>query len=227
MEDPLWAAAVKRLPTVATQAVQLWLKRTAVELGTLEGAVLGGFVEPFDTWADMPHLVSEEKVKGAETVAYFCNVLADAPPPERGNADDWLARREAVVKEHALRFIERDLGRIWPLALDRQTRKFDWGVLVAADDKNGRQRLDDQYLRANVEPSERYVLSVPGSSAFRIKPEDTGFRNLYAAGDWTSCVLNAGCVEAAVISGMRAANAIHSKYGNPQHVKPIVGEESP
>ena len=32
------------------------------------------------------------------------------------------------------------------------------------------------------------MLSVPGSSEHRIAPDDTGFANLYAVGDWTACV---------------------------------------
>jgi uncharacterized protein with NAD-binding domain and iron-sulfur cluster len=32
--------------------------------------------------------------------------------------------------------------------------------------------------------------------------------NLFVAGDWTSCGLNYGCVESAVISGRLAAHAI-------------------
>ena len=44
-----------------------------------------------------------------------------------------------------------------------------------------------------------------------------------AAGDWTACHLNAGCVEAAVISGMLAANAIHAACNNQAAVELIIG----
>ena len=37
---------------------------------------------------------------------------------------------------------------------------------------------------------------------------DSGFANLFPVGDWTACVLNTGCMEAATISGMLAAEAI-------------------
>jgi uncharacterized protein with NAD-binding domain and iron-sulfur cluster len=91
----------------------------------------------------------------------------------------------------------------------------------------GPDRLKAQYLRANVEPSERYVLSVPGSGEHRIAPDDTGFSNLYAVGDWTACVIDAGCVEAAVISGILAANAIHRTHGDPSNAAQIIGLEGP
>jgi uncharacterized protein with NAD-binding domain and iron-sulfur cluster len=34
------------------------------------------------------------------------------------------------------------------------------------------------------------------------------FSNLYLAGDWTQCTINAGCMEAATISGMLCSEAI-------------------
>ncbi len=57
-------------------------------------------------------------------------------------------------------------------------------------------------------PSDRYALSLPGTSAYRISPLDQTYDNLTVAGDWTSCGFNAGCVEAAVMSGRLAAHAI-------------------
>lgn len=213
--SPRWERAVDHIRTVPTQALQLWLDRPAPQLAGVDpGIVLSGFVEPFDTWADMSQLVSQERVPGSATVAYFCNVLADASPPPRGQAQDWLRQRRALVAAQAARFLDRDIAALWPGAVDTITGAFEWKRLVAPP-----------YLRANVEPSERYVLSVPGSSVYRIPPDDTGFANLYAVGDWTACGLNAGCVEAAVISGMVAANAIHAAHGDPDAVDRIIGFE--
>jgi len=48
--------------------------------------------------------------------------------------------------------------------------------------------------------------------------ETCGFLNLYIAGDWTLNGFNAGCVEAAVTSGLMACRAL---CGSP---KTIVGE---
>jgi uncharacterized protein with NAD-binding domain and iron-sulfur cluster len=225
-QSPRWQAAVEQLQTVATQAMQLWLTEPAEALcGAPSGVVVGGFVEPYDTWADMSQLVPQEAV-GSATVAYFCNAFAESgPAPPRGEADGWLAEQTALVRAHALRFLERDVAALWPLAAEPLTRAFNWDLLVAPGDATGPDRLRSQYLRANVEPSERYVLSVPGTSAARLPPDDTGYGNLYAVGDWTACVLNAGCVEAAVISGMVAANAIHRTYGDPARVEQIIGTD--
>jgi uncharacterized protein with NAD-binding domain and iron-sulfur cluster len=216
-----WSASVTKVKTVATQALQLWLTASPEELGPewTADSIVGGFVEPFDTWADMLPLSEEEKVAGAKTVAYFCNVLPDPPPTVRGDLT-WLEDQDALVKENAVRFITRDLPLIWPSLAGPP-----WDYLVDPEDRDGSARLEAQFWRANVEPSERYVLSVPGSSKYRIPPDDTGFANLYAVGDWTACKLNAGCVEAAVISGLVAANAINRAFDGP--VVEIIGYDEP
>jgi uncharacterized protein with NAD-binding domain and iron-sulfur cluster len=222
-----WKGAVQRLETVATQAMQLWLDTPASQLGDApEGVVLSGYVEPFDTWADMPQLVPQEQV-GSATVAYFCNTFAATPPPARGAANKWLDDQYALVREQALRFLRRNVGALWPHAVDPISHVFDWDRLIAPAGDLGETRLDAQYLRANVEPSELYVLSVPGSARYRIPPDKTDFENLYAVGDWTACKLDAGCVEGAVISGTIAANAIHRGYGDPQDVETIIGLRGP
>ncbi len=227
--SPRWKRAVDYLRTVPTQAIQVWLKQPASRLAEVEdGIVVSGYVEPFDTWADMAQLPKREMVGGSATVAYFCNVLADSPPPAPGDdAAQWLEDQKGLVRAQALRFLTYDVGSLWPKAVDPVTRRLDWDLLVAPPAIRGSDRLDAQYLRANVEPSERYVLSVPGSGEHRIAPDDTGFSNLYAVGDWTECVIDAGCVEAAVISGMLAANAIHRRHGDPADAAPIIGLEGP
>jgi uncharacterized protein with NAD-binding domain and iron-sulfur cluster len=65
-----------------------------------------------------------------------------------------------------------------------------------------------QWVTANVDPSDRYVQSVAGSDRYRLRPDESGYENLFLAGDWTDCGLNAGCIEAATISGLQAANAV-------------------
>ena len=59
--DPRWRAMVDHVKTVATQAFQIWLRADMNELGwTDPPIVVCGFVEPFDTWADMRHLIARE-----------------------------------------------------------------------------------------------------------------------------------------------------------------------
>jgi len=69
-------------------------------------------------------------------------------------------------------------------------------------------QIVSDYYRANIDPSERYVLSVPGSTRYRLRANESGLSNVILAGDWIRNGFNAGCVEAAVMSGIQAANAI-------------------
>ena len=74
----------------------------------------------------------------------------------------------------------------------------------------GRARFDSQFWTGNVVPSERYILSLPDTLQYRISPMEMHFDNLTIAGDWTDCGHQAGCVEAAVMSGLLAASALTS-----------------
>lgn len=65
--------------------------------------------------------------------------------------------------------------------------------------------------QANFVGSERYTLALPGSIRHRVSPLDRSVLNMTIAGDWTACGLDAGCVEAAVMSGMLAVHAITGK----------------
>jgi uncharacterized protein with NAD-binding domain and iron-sulfur cluster len=211
--DPRWRAMVDHVKTVATQAFQIWLRADMAELGWHAPVInLSGFVEPFDTWADMRHLVARERWREAPRgLAYFCNVLPDGgATPDRSDAG-YPARQRARVREHAVRFLDRDIVRLWPAAA-RAPGEFRWDALAdpAENSRAGARahRFDSQYWTANVNPSDRYALSLPGSSAYRLSPLDETYDNLTVAGDWTACGFNAGCVEAAVMSGRLAAHAI-------------------
>ena len=64
------------------------------------------------------------------------------------------------------------------------------------------------YVRINFEPTERYVTAPANTTTFRLKAWESGYSNLYLAGDWTYTGLNVGCVEATVMSGKLASLAI-------------------
>jgi hypothetical protein len=92
---------------------------------------------------------------------------------------------------------------------------FDYNVLVAGQGQNGEQRFDSQFVRVNIDPTELYVLTINGSTEFRLLPGDSQFSNLFLAGDWTLTDPNIGCVEATVVSGRLCSQAI---CGLPAHI---------
>ena len=103
-------------------------------------------------------------------------------------------------------YIDRNLGLFFPNAVDRTG--FAWHLLSGANGERGPAALATQHVSVNIDPSDRYVQSVPGSDQYRLRPDESGYDNLVLAGDWTDCGMNAGCIEAAVMSGLEAANAL-------------------
>jgi uncharacterized protein with NAD-binding domain and iron-sulfur cluster len=208
--DPAWARMVDRVETTATKAFQVWLAENPTGIPSRRNVTMTGYVEPFDTWSSMDHLLSHEGWGPDDipaSLVYFCNTMATDWPPDPGDLG-YVKRQGELVREEAIGFMERDLVEIWPAARDEATGGFRWDLLVGADRETGQDRFNSQYWRANVDPSDRYVLSLPGSERHRLRPDGSGFDNLYLAGDWTDSGLNAGCVEAATMSGLQAANAV-------------------
>ncbi|MFL5345413.1 MAG: FAD-dependent oxidoreductase [Hyalangium sp.] len=228
--DERWRAMIERVKTVPTQACQLWLSESMSELGWHEPPInISGFVEPFDTWADMSHLASEESwPQPPAAIAYFCSVLRDVPEQERLRPAFPQDQHERV-RRNTVRFIQKDLLHLWPKAYE-DSGEFRWELLMEAPasrepgaSAQGEARVSSQYWTANVNPSDRYTLTLPGSLKYRLSPLDNTYDNLTVAGDWTDCGFNQGCVEAAVMSGRLAAHAIS---GAPR-LEEIVGFDHP
>ena len=62
---------------------------------------------------------------------------------------------------------------------------FAWHLLCGANGHRGVAALDTQHVSVNIDPSDRYVQSVPGSDKYRLRPDESGYDNLVLAGDWT------------------------------------------
>jgi hypothetical protein len=111
-----------------------------------------------------------------------------------------------------LRFVERDLVHLLHGAAE--SGRVRWDQLCGADGASGLSALATQYVAANVDPSDRYVQCAPGTDRVRLRADESGFDNLFLAGDWTDNGLNAGCIEAATLSGLQAANAVLGRSRN-------------
>jgi uncharacterized protein with NAD-binding domain and iron-sulfur cluster len=191
---------VEQSSSVATQAFQLWLRPTLPDLGWTTGSpVLSAYASPFDTWADMTHLLPHEQWDAdyaPSTIAYFCGAL-DERSANGGTS--------GTVERHAHEWVLDNASFLWPVQFRRGTNPARDVVLSA-------------YFRCNVDPSERYVQTLPGSVRYRLSPAQPVFGNVYLAGDWTATRYSSGCVESAVESGMLAARAIGGEpariYGN-------------
>jgi uncharacterized protein with NAD-binding domain and iron-sulfur cluster len=212
LASPRWRDMLTTLESVGTHAAQFWLCENQDSLGWRElversnppsaipagplRTIITGFAEPLDTWADMSHLLPVEdwKGQGPTSIAYYC-----AAAPEGETTGEFRAATATWTND--------DIVRLWPRAKRAGGDGFDDALFYREPERDG-SRFDDQYFRVNMYGSERYVLSVTGSVFKRLAADESGFENLFLAGDWTRCGLNAGCVEAATISGIAAASAV-------------------
>jgi uncharacterized protein with NAD-binding domain and iron-sulfur cluster len=213
--SPAWQASIANVVTVRTQAFQAWLTETATGLGfdvprhPIVTWLYDG-LSPLNVLGDYSELIGAEHWPAGQEPAflgYFTSTMPDdgadpfEPFPDQAAAD-------ARVEANAVELLQRGVGAILPGA--EGPHGFRWDLLSDPRPRpaTGSGRLAAQFFRANVSPTERYVLSVVGSSRHRLPATDPAFPNLFLAGDWTACTLNAGCMEAATISGMLCASAM-------------------
>jgi uncharacterized protein with NAD-binding domain and iron-sulfur cluster len=213
---PAWKTMIDRVKTVQTQAYQLWFNRTLDDLGWISGSdspVLGTYVELIDTYADMSHLIPVENQPAGQqvrSIAYFCGAMPDT----KTQADaDVLAFKNASDNT------VNNMPRLWR-RFQEPDGAIHWDWLVDPQNREGQARFDAQFVRANWTGTERYTLSVAGSTQYRLRTDQTGYDNLYIVGDWIENGFNSGCIEASTMSGMQASRAI---CGYPAK---IVGENS-
>jgi uncharacterized protein with NAD-binding domain and iron-sulfur cluster len=206
---PQWREMTDHLGTAATQGVQLWMTVDEDALGWhAPDVTTSGHPGAFHTYASMSHLLAREAWPSGDhpmSLAYFCHVLPAADPAPREDRE-YPSRERARVRARVVDYLMGDVRHLWPGAIEHGD--FRWDTLWATPDAHGMARLDGQYVCANVDPSDRYVLSLPGTGRFRLRADESGYDNLFLAGDWTDSGLNAGCIEGAVVSGIQAANAV-------------------
>jgi uncharacterized protein with NAD-binding domain and iron-sulfur cluster len=185
---------LSNVQTVRTQALQLWVNQPLETLGWPHGSVvLDAFCTPINTWAVVDQLMVRESwpAGSVQGIHYFCGQMLGGIPPKEDS--DAPAKALGEVQANCDEFIQKYLPLLWPKMDDPEFK------------------IVSKFMRSNLDPSERYVLSVAHSTKYRLRVNESGISNLILAGDWTNNGFNAGCVEAAVMSGIQAANAIEGK----------------
>jgi len=214
-DRPEWREMTTNVRTIATQGLQIWLRPDHSALGMAAPAITtSGYIPPIDTFSSMPQTLWAEDWPAddrPQSVGYFCGAM-DAEWPTAMNHADYVAVCRRRARAEALHFLENRVAVHMPGAVTEEG--FAWHLLAGASGHRDGAALDTQYLSVNVDPSDRYVLSVPGSDKFRLRPDESGYDNLVLAGDWTDSGLNSGCIESAVLSGLQAANVIlgHGRF---------------
>ncbi len=224
LDHPAWAAMAGGLEWIRTQGVQLWMSPAGMDVG-LPGSPFrvgterwstGEWLPPNSCWVDFSDLIDEEHWTGSKpgTLVYFCGPLfmddESLPDPTETTNHDYPERASAAVHDETTSMLSR-VGGLLPGTVGPDGG-FRYDLLVspaeADSDAAGPGRLQTQYLRANVVPTELYGLSRPGHLAHRRTPWQSGHTNLVLAGDWTFTGLNINSFEGAVTSGALASYAL-------------------
>ena len=219
--NPAWNVMLANIKSVRTQGVQLWLLPKLADIGwdpdgeLKDPSLVDAYVDPLNSWMDQNVVLKTEtwtpqnNLSGTVPgfLAYFCGPSEDDPHEPPDTAAGYPAQQLAKIKAEALAFFRQHLGPMWPKVVDA-SGALDWSKVFDPNGGTGPARADGLYYRINIDPSERYVLSVAGSTKYRLKSGESGFANLFLAGDWTHNGLNVGCVESAALSGCQASRAI-------------------
>jgi uncharacterized protein with NAD-binding domain and iron-sulfur cluster len=201
-----WEPMLKGIFNVQTQALQMWLKPTIEELGWSESPVIeGAYIEPFSSITDFTHLIPRESWPADNlpgNLTYTCGVLLAKPGETQPEANEraW---------QTAFQFCNEEIGPVFPKGTrPGDPNGLDWSKLYCLTEASGPDRLAAQYIRANIDPTEQYVLSVPTPTNVRRKAGDSGFGRLVITGTWIDTGLNISAVEVATMSGLQASRAI-------------------
>jgi uncharacterized protein with NAD-binding domain and iron-sulfur cluster len=212
-KQPAWRDMIAALRAVETQSLRLWFLPDLAGLGwPWEPPIVSGFAKPFSTWEDDSHLATHEawpagKAPGA-LASVFGALPATWPPPGPDDAG-YPARQNAAMKANADRWLANSAGALWKGATDpRNPSGLDFDKLVDLENRAGAARLAFQTFRANSGPIEAYTMATSGTLKFRLRTDESGYRNLYLAGDWIRNGVGIGSVEGAVVSGLQASRAI-------------------
>jgi len=212
--QPSWRRMVEKVEAVDTQSLWLYFRPTLEELGwEAPPPILTSFAKPFSTWEATSYLLATETWPPGEVPGTISSLFGPlhgprfAPPAE--DPGSYPADQKRAAEASAWRFATELAGSLWPRSTGRKNPlELDWELLIDLEHREGRARFDFQPKQANYGPIQRYTLALPGSLDARPRADESSYRNLTFAGDWTRNGAIIGSVEGAVASGLLAAIAI-------------------
>ena len=207
-----FASFVNNIDIVPTQGLQLWSNQTLEELGWTSGkpATVSG-PEYLDIWADMTQVLAVEPAVGfpkPKSLHYLCGTWSTTLYRQPSTQTGVPAQAWNELRSQAIAWLNDASACIWPAARTPDG-KFRFDVLTDfSGTASGEARFDQQFLRANIDPTECCVRSAAGSTKYRLHPDQSGFANMILAGEATRTGFNTSAIEGAVMSGMAASRAI-------------------
>ncbi len=220
-----WRRMVEGVKTTQTAGVQLWCKGTWQQMGwPYDPPLITAYAQPIQTWGDFSQVLPRESWPADESpgsISYLCGNLPDPEHIPDFSDHEFPRLQQERVKAIAWQWLTDNAGLIWPKAsVPFNPNGLDWDALYDLKDGDNAARFNAQFFRANIAPSERYVLCVPRDEEVRMTRGKTPFINIYVAGDYVFTGI-LGSIEASVMTGMMASRTIS---GYPQK---IFGEISP
>jgi uncharacterized protein with NAD-binding domain and iron-sulfur cluster len=211
-----FADYVQNVGIVPTQSVQLWCDPTSAGLGWTTGkaATVSG-PQYLNIWADMTQVLAFEPWPGPkpQSLHFLTGTYKTTLYREPASNAGVPAQVSNEIRSQAITWLNDLSYGLWPLA-DAQG-VFDFDVLHVTKPATGTARFDQQFWRANIDPTECCTLSAAGTTQYRLHPDETGFGNLILAGEGTRHGFNTTAIEGAVMSGAAASRAI---CGAPAHI---------
>jgi uncharacterized protein with NAD-binding domain and iron-sulfur cluster len=213
-ENTSWRDLVQHVRSVDTRSLWLYFKSRLVDLGwPYPRPVLTAYAQPFSTWEETSYLVKCETWPVGDVPATICSLFGTMPgPPHAPGPDDpgtYPDDQRAELQRSIHAFCTEQVGSLWPGATDPESPQcLDWNLLVDLEHRAGEARLKFQGMQANFGPTQRFTVAFANTLKHRLRADETGYANLYVAGDWTRNGTEIGCVEGAVKSGLLAAIAL-------------------
>jgi hypothetical protein len=210
-KNPVIRCALDGINLVPSLAAQLWLTRSPTPDWLEPRPSMVSWAHPLCIWADMTPVLAHEGWEQAPSTPaatlYLCGAVPSDVPARPSSDREAKAQALDQAREEIRVQLELHGPTLFPHARTRDGR-FDWDLLYDPSGARGEARLDAQYIRLNVEPSDLCDTAAPGTSSLRPEAHESGADNLALASTWIRNGINATCVEAAVMSGMLAAHAV-------------------
>ncbi len=154
-----------------------------------------------ETWSDGP---------GApRSVIYYYGTITDAVPTPPFSDHAFPTAQDERIKEVSLTWFDSNLGTLYPAACQRGTPQLEWGLLVPHSETKGEARFDSQVLAHQHRPQRALRALAAEQRGVPVRAHTSqGSQTCPLAGDWLRTGINAGCVEAAVMGGLQASQAM-------------------
>ncbi len=207
-QSPAFANWINNTDIIPSMGVQLWSDKTLAGLGWAQDkpALVSG-PEYLNIWADMSQVLPFEDGPSPKpkSLHYLTGTYKTALYKHPKSAEGTPAAALADVRSQTVAWLNTSSAAWWPLA--QKEGQFDWLVLNDPAGGVGEARLDSQYIRANIDPTECCTLAAPNVTQYRLHADGSGFTNLILCGEGTAFGLTTS-FEGAVMSGAAASRAI-------------------